>query len=173
MESEDLCTLLSHVLPNCECHAVHSLPQAKFRCLSAQGAVRRHCPSAVLLYPTLSNRTNLLHCSLQTVAELGGDPWVWACLTNIGLLSWTMFVPDWAEALCPIFLPLSFLFTIRYLSQSKDSLPNAVSPLGFTVFIINLSDTISHLRNCFSRDLHTTSSDTVSFLRHDGEILLT
>lgn len=38
---------------------------------------------------------------------LGGDPQLWPCLTDIGHPSWTISVPNGAEALCPVFAPPS------------------------------------------------------------------
>lgn len=109
----------------------------------------------------------------------GGDPQLWSCLTDIEHPSWTIFVPNGAEALCPVFSPPSPSVSEIYQglkAHYPTMLP--VSCFHCLYLTINLSYISLPAPNLLLQasepaNLHNTSSDMVSFLKHDGDILLT
>lgn len=110
---------------------------------------------------------------------LGGDPQLWPCLTDIGHPSWTISVPNGAEALCPVFAPPSP--SVSEIHQGLKAHYPTMLPVSCFLcpyFTINLSVISLPAPNLLLQasepaNLHKTSSDMVSFLKHDGDILLT
>lgn len=112
--------------------------------------------------------------------ELGGDPQLRSCLTDIGLPSWTIFVPNGAEALLLHFFPPPSPSVSEIYQSLKARYPTMLPTLCFHCldFTINLSYASFPALNLLLQasepeNVHNTSSDTVSFLKHDGDIFLT